>query len=95
MMGCLKSLMFKMIKNEHYLNESKSYQRFNETVKVNKCHEDHVKQASEVFYLRDTLANVKAYREQMKDLSKHNYNDKLFYERIQEVVHTFEKSKVK
>lgn len=84
-----------MIENEHFFNEPKSCQKFNETVKVNKCHEDHVKQAPEVYYLRDIFANVKAYREQMKGLSKYNYDDKLFYERIQGVVRTFEKAKVK
>lgn len=92
-MGCLKDAMLQMIENEPFI-DSDACAKLNSSIKLNKIHKAHTEQSQEAYYLRDIVQNVRSYRKQLNVLPKYNKNDKLVYEQIREVVHTFETAKV-
>jgi len=92
-MGCLKDAMLQMIENEPLI-DSDACAKLNSSMKLNKMYKAHTERFQEAYYLRDIVQNVRLYRKQLNVLPKYNKNDKLVYEQIQEVVHTFETAKV-
>lgn len=93
MMICLKKTILKMIENGKFF-DSDACEKLNNSKKLNNIHKSHTEQTQEAYYLRNIVQNVRFYRKQLDVLPKHNKNDKLVYEQIQNVVHTFETAKV-
>jgi len=92
-MGCLKDALLQMIENEPFI-DSEACEKLKSSIKLNKIHKTHNERIQEAYYLRDIVQNVRFYRKQLNVLPKYNKNDKLAYEQIQKVVHTFETAKV-
>lgn len=92
-MSCLKDAVLQMIENEPFI-DSDACEKLNSSIKLNKIHKAYTERTQEAYYLRDIVKNVRFYRKQLKVLPKYNKNDKLVYEQIQKVVHTFETAKV-
>lgn len=93
MMTCLKKTILKMIENGKFF-DSDACEKLNNPKKLNNIHTTHTEKTQEGYYLRNIVQNVRFYRKQLDVLPKHNKNDKLVYEQIQNVVHTFETAKV-
>ncbi|XP_022180767.1 tetratricopeptide repeat protein 25-like [Myzus persicae] len=91
-MSCLKDAVLQMIENEPFI-DSDACEKLNSSIKLNKIHKAYTERTQEAYYLRDIVKNVRFYRKQLKVLPKYNKNDKLVYEQIQKVVHTFETAK--
>jgi len=90
---CLKDALLQMIEKEPFI-DSDACEKLNTSIKVNKIHQVYTERVQEAYYLRDIVHNVRFYRKQLNVLPKYNKNDKLVYEQIQKVVHTFETAKV-
>jgi len=92
-MSCLKDTMLQMIENEQFFDLD-TCEKLNDPKKFNTIHKTHNEQTQEAYYLRNMVQNVRFYRKQLDVLPKYNKHDKLVYEQIQKVVHTFETAKV-
>ncbi|XP_060851648.1 outer dynein arm-docking complex subunit 4-like [Rhopalosiphum padi] len=91
-MSCLKDTMLQMIENEQFFDLD-TCEKLNDPKKFNTIHKTHNEQTQEAYYLRNMVQNVRFYRKQLDVLPKYNKHDKLVYEQIQKVVHTFETAK--
>jgi len=92
-MGCLKDAFLQMLEKELFIG-SDACEKLNSPIKMNKIHKAYTERVQEAYYLRDIVQNVRFYKKQLNILPKYNKNDKLVYEQIQKVVHTFETAKV-
>lgn len=93
-MSCLGDTILQMIESELFI-DSDACKKLNSSIKLNKIHKARTERTQEAYYLRNLVQNVRFYREQLNVLPKYNKNDKLVYEQIKDVVHTFEAAKVR
>lgn len=92
-MSCLKDAFLQMLEKELFM-DSDACKKINSSINMNKIHKVYTKRVQEAYYLRDIVQIVRFYKKQLNILPKYNKNDKLVYEQIQKVVHTFETAKV-
>ncbi|XP_025195098.1 tetratricopeptide repeat protein 25-like [Melanaphis sacchari] len=92
LMSCLKNTILRMIENEQFI-ELNAREQLNNPKNFNKIHKTHIEKIQEAYYLQNIVQNVRFYRKQLNILPKHNKNDKLVYEQIQKILHTFETAK--
>jgi len=85
--------MLQMMENKQFINPD-ACEKLDSSIKLNKIQKSHNERSQEAYYLRNVVQNVRFYRKLLNVLPKHNNHDKLVYEQIQKVVHTFETAKV-